>query len=138
MLDIRKLAAIDLEFLGPKVIVTEFGLGVASSLALGILTLRAGIHRFHSARMIVLGFYLLSLGINYIPLLLHAIDMSRHGTAGQEIADELEDKRAAFRKYRRQSLLLLLPLVVAVAAIVQEAGRRRAALVRRPAQNSPS
>jgi hypothetical protein len=120
MLDIRKLAAIDLEFLGPKVILTEFGLGLAGSLALGILTLRAGIHRFHSARMIVFGFYLPSLGINYVPLLLHAIDMSRHGSAGQEIANELGDKSAAFRRYRRQSLLLLLPLVVAVVAIVQE------------------
>jgi hypothetical protein len=70
--------------------------------------------------MIVLGAYLLSLGINYLPLLLHAIDMERRGSAGREIADELGDKRSAFRKYRRQSLLLLIPLLVPVAAMVQE------------------
>src|ERR1700732_398278 len=117
MLNIRKLAAIDLEFLGPKLILTEFGLGALGSALVGILTLRAGIYRFHSPRMIVLGAYLLFLGINYVPLLLHAIDMVCHGGAGQEIADELGDKRAAFRKYRRQSLLLLLPLLVPAAAI---------------------
>jgi hypothetical protein len=124
MLNVRKLAAIDLAFLGSKVILTEFTLGVAGSTILGILTLRAGIHRFHSARMIVLGAYLLSLGINYVPLLLHVIDIARQGSAGLEIADELGDRRAAFRKYRRQSLLLLIPLLVLVVAIVQEVTRR--------------
>jgi|HubBroStandDraft_4_1064222.scaffolds.fasta_scaffold263496_2 hypothetical protein len=124
MLNVRKFAAIDLAFLGSRVILTEFSVGVAGSTILGILTLRAGSHRFHSARMIVLGAYLLSLGINYVPLLLNAIDLARRGHAGLEIADELGDKRAAFRKYRRQSLLLLIPLLVAVAAIVQEVRRR--------------
>ena len=127
MIIVRKLAAIDLEFLGPKVILTEFGLGVLGSMTLGILSMRAGFHRFHSARMTLFGAYLLFLGINYLPLLLHAIDMARHGSARQEIADELGNKRATFRKYRRQSLFLLLPLVVPIAAIVQEMHRKRAA-----------
>jgi len=55
MLNVRKLAAIDLEFLGARFIVTEFGIGVAASAALGLLTLRASIHRFHSSRMTMLG-----------------------------------------------------------------------------------
>jgi hypothetical protein len=125
MLNVRKLAAIDVQFLGSKFILTEFGLAVSGLMAVGILTLRAGIQRFHSARMIAFGAYLLLLGMNYVPLLLHAIDMARHGTAGEEIADEPGDKRAAFSKYRRQSLLLLLPLVVPAAAVVQEASRRQ-------------
>ena len=127
MIIVRKLAAIDLEFLGPKVILAEFGLGVLGSTSLGILSMRAGIHRFHSARMTLFGAYVVLLGINYVPLLLHAIDLARHGSARQEIAGELGDKRVAFRKYRRQSLLLLLPLVVPIAAIVQEKDRRRSA-----------
>jgi hypothetical protein len=124
MLNVRKLAAIDLQFLGPRLVLTEFCLGVSGSMVLGFLTLRAG-HRSHSARMITLGGYLLMLGINYVPLLLHAIDMTWHRAVGREIAGELGDKRAAFRKYRRQSLLLLLPLVVPTAAIVEEVRRRR-------------
>jgi len=125
MVNVRKLAAIDLQFLGPKIIISEFGLGVFGSAALGVLTIRAGIQRFHSPLVIIFGVYLLLLGFNYAPLLFHAIAMVRDGTALQEIQDELGDRRKAFRKYRRQSVLLLLPLFVVVTAIVQEIQRRR-------------
>jgi hypothetical protein len=57
---------------------------------------------------------LLFLGINYIPLLLYAIDISRRGSARQEIADELESQQKSFRKYRRQSLWLSVPLAVPI------------------------
>lgn len=134
MINVRKLAAIDLEFLGPKIILSEFGLGVLGSLTLGILSIRAGMHRFHSARMTVFGVYLLLLGINYVPLLLHALDIARNGCARQEIADELGNRRVTFRKYRRQSLFLLLPMVVPIAAIVQEISRRRTA----PSEHVPA
>jgi|SRR5208337_3593628 len=132
MLNVRKLAAIDLHFLGAKLILTEFALGVVGSVALGVLTVRAGMQRFHSRQMIAFGGYLVLLGINYVPLLLHALSMLREGSVQQEIGGELEDKRAAFRKYRRQSLFLLLPLIVPIAAIVQEIQRRRT----RPASHS--
>jgi hypothetical protein len=128
MISVRKLAAIDLAFLGRTFILAEFGLGVVGSAALGGFTLRAGIYRFHSARMITFGVYLLFLALNYVPLLLHAISMARDGSARQEIAGELDDRRAAFRKYRRQSLFLLLPLVVPIAALTQEIQRRRVRL----------
>jgi hypothetical protein len=65
------------------------------------------------------GAYTLSLGVNYLPLLLHAISIVRQGTSATEIADETGDRAQLFRKYRRGSLLILLPLVVAVAAITQ-------------------
>jgi hypothetical protein len=127
MLNVCKLAAIDLQFLGAKLILTEFGLGALGSIALGLLTSRAGIQRFHSRQMIAFGVYLLLLGINYVPLLLHALSMHHTGSALLEIRGEPGDKRVAFRKYRRQSLFLLLPLIVPIAAIVQEIQRRRAA-----------
>jgi len=127
MLNVRKLAAIDLQFLGAKLILTEFMAGVAGSAALGVLTLRAGVQRFHSWKMAILGIYLMLLGVNYVPLLLHAFSLVRQGSPLQEIAGELGDKRAAFRKYRRQSLWLLVPLAVLVAAVVQERQRQRAA-----------
>jgi hypothetical protein len=125
MLNVRKLAAIDLQFLGAKLIISEFALGVLGPIALGVFTLRAAFQGFHSSRMVLFGAYLLFLGVNYVPLLILAIGMAHDGSAQQEIADELQDKRAAFRKYRRESLFLLVPLVVPVAAFVQEVRRRR-------------
>lgn len=64
VLEPRKLAAIDLAFLGPKIIIPEFLAGVALSAALGVLVLVRG---HGSPTQIVLGFYLISLGINYAP-----------------------------------------------------------------------
>jgi hypothetical protein len=83
MINVRKLAALDLQVLGHKLILTEFGLGVAGSAAVGVVMLRAGIQRFHSRQMIVFGAYLILLGINYVPLLLHAMSMVRGGSALQ-------------------------------------------------------
>lgn len=120
MIDIRKLAALDLAFLGPRIILTEFSLGVFGSFALGVLTLL----RSHSMGGIVLGAYLLLIGVNYVPLLLHAISIVRRNSAHYEIADEVTEKRRMFRKYRRQSLLLLVPLVVPIAALAQQYATR--------------
>ena len=119
MINVRKLAAIDLHFLGPRIILAEFGLGVPIMLALGILSLRVGLFRTHALWQVVLGIYLLLLAVNYIPMLWCAIDIARHGTAAAELGDELDDKGAAMRKYRRQSLWLLVPLSVSVAWILQ-------------------
>jgi hypothetical protein len=115
VIEIRRLAAVDIAFLGPRFILAEFSIGVFGSLALGVLTLV----RTHSLGGTVFGAYLLCIGVNYAPLLVHAIDLVRHGTAHQEIAGELPEKDRMFRKYRRQSLLLLVPLVVPIVAIVQ-------------------
>ena len=87
MINVRKLAAIDLHFLGPKVILAEFGLGVPIMLALGILSLRVGLLRTHAIWQIVLGVYLLLLAVNYIPMLWCAIDIARRGTAAAELGD---------------------------------------------------
>jgi len=79
----------------------------------------AGAHRFQFIWMVLFGICLIFVGINYVPLLLHAIDISRKRTAEQEIAGELKNKKEAFRKYRRQSVWLLVPLVIVIAAILQ-------------------
>jgi len=118
VIEVRKLAAIDLHFLGPKIILAEFGLGVPIMLALGVLSLGVGLFRTHATWQIGLGTYLLLLGINYIPMLWNAIDLTRHGSAAAELGDELRDQGPAMRKYRRQSLWLLVPLAVPVAVIM--------------------
>jgi len=116
LIDFRKLAAMDIAFLGPRVILAEFSIGVVGSLALGLLTLLRG----HSGGAVALGFYLLLIGINYIPLLLYAIRIVHLGRASDEIADEQASKHGMFRKYRRQSLLLLVPLAVPMLALARE------------------
>jgi len=114
-MNIRKLAALDLSFLGPRLILTEFSVGVLGCLALGSLTLV----QTQSLGGRLAGIYLLGLGFNYVPLLFHAISIIRSGAASEEIAEELIDQRNTFRKYRTQSLLLLLPFVVPILAILQ-------------------
>jgi len=115
MFNPRKLAALDLAFLGPWVILPEFILGVVGPISLGIWTMA----RIRSTGGFLFGVYLCLIGVNYIPLLWHAISLARQGTAHDEIRGEGEDKRKMFRKYRRQSLLLLLPLIVPAVALWQ-------------------
>jgi membrane protease YdiL (CAAX protease family) len=115
VIDIRKLAAVDIAFLGSRFILIEFSIGVLGPLGLGVLTLL----RSHTMGGIALGSYLLFIGVNYVPLLLHAVSLVWHNSAHHEIADETTEKRLLFRKYRRQSLLLLVPFVVPVLALAQ-------------------
>ena len=119
----RKLAAIDIVFLGPKVIIGEFAGGVLLCSALGTFVLLRG----HSYWQAMLGLYLISLGINYVPMLVYAVAIARGQSARAEMADELMNKRRAMAKYRRQSTLLLVPLLVAILAIVQQ--RRKSQVV---------
>ena len=114
MIDFRKLAAVDIAFLGSRLILAEFSIGVFGLLALGLLTLL----RSHSLGGIALASYILCLGLNYVPLLLYAISLVRLESARYEIAEEAADKRRMFPRYRRQSLLLLVPLAVPILALI--------------------
>ena len=116
MLNPRKLAAIDLVFLGPKLIITEFVAAVFLSAALGIFVLVRG---HGSPGQIALGLYLISLSLNYIPMLIYAIVITHRKNAWAELGSELDNKREATAKYRRQSLWLLVPLVVPFVALRQ-------------------
>src|SRR5215467_13955658 len=108
----RKLAAIDIIFLGPKFIIIEFAGGALLCASLGIFVML----RSHSVMTLALGLYLISLGINYVPMLIYAIAITKNDSALAEIGDELDDKRRAMAKYRRQSILLLVPLLVPIVA----------------------
>jgi hypothetical protein len=121
MLNPRKLAAIDIVFLGSKFIIAEFGCGVVLCVALGIFVL----FRAASLMQLALGLYLISLGINYVPMLIYAIAITRGDTARAEVGDEINDKSRAMAKYRRQSMFLLVPLLVPVVALGQERRKTR-------------
>lgn len=107
MINLRKLAAIDVFFLGYKFVLAEYAVGVFFSAALGLFVL----YRSHSFWQIFLGIYLVCLGINYIPMLTYTLAIANKESARAELGSELSDKPAAMSKFRRQSLLLLLPLV---------------------------
>jgi len=100
-------------FLGPTLIIAEFAFGVLLSIALGTFILL----RAHSFLQYVLGFYFVSLGLNYMPMLLYALQFKNRENAHAEIADELNDKPGAMARYRRQSIFLLVPLVVPLVAL---------------------
>ena len=74
---------------------------------------------FRDSSNIALGFYLISLGLNYIPMLAYAVAINKAKSARTELGKELDDKRAAMTKYRRQSIWLLMPLIVPIIALTQ-------------------
>ena len=115
----RKLAAIDIVFLGSKLVIAEFACGVVLSAVLGAFVL----FRSHSALQVALGTYLLSLGVNYVPMLIHAVAITRSGSARAELGDELGEPGRAMARYRRQSLWLLVPLVMPAVALWRGAAR---------------
>ena len=115
-LTFRKLAAIDIVFLGFKLVLAEYAFGVLFSLALGAFVLV----RSHSVWQIMLGVYLICLGINYIPMFAYTVSIANRQNAQAEMADELGDKPKAMSKYRGVSLLLLVPLLVPILVVIGE------------------
>ena len=125
-INIRKLAALDIVFHGPRLILAEFALGVVGCAAGGAFSLsfffRTASHPLIAA---ILGCFALSwIALNYVPLLLYAIAIVKRKSAELEVAFELEHKDVYARKYTFQSALLLLPLVVPILAIAQEIQKR--------------
>jgi hypothetical protein len=123
VINVRKLVALDIVFHGYRFILLEFGLGVPAMIALGLFVLSRALigGERPSVGGIALGAYVLSLALNYLPLLLHAIDLARKRSAHSEVERELEERGRAARRYGTQQLLLLVPLAVFVLAIVQAA-----------------
>ena len=127
-INLRKLAALDILFLGPRLIVAEFAFGVLFSVALGLFILVRG----HAFWQLLLGTYFLCLGINYVPMLVYAIAVSNKVNARKEMAAELDDSRKTMSKYRSQSLVLLVPLAVPILVLTQEWRKSRDAKLRSP------
>src|SRR5689334_853980 len=81
-LNVRKLVALDMAFLGTRVIVAEYAAGVVLPAALAVLSLRKG--------NLLFGLPLLWIALNYVPLFLHSVDLARKGTARQEVGGQLD------------------------------------------------
>ena len=121
MINVRKLAALDIVFHGPKFILIEFALAVFICGSIGLLILHGA---NHSPLMIILGSFFLGVSLNYIPLLLYSINIVKHKSAQQEVAYELEHKDSYAGKYTLQSIILLVtPLAMLLLAVYQNVGK---------------
>lgn len=58
------------------------------------------------------------MGVNYVPLFIHAVDLARRRAAREEAGDELAT-RAVLRNYSVQQLWLLVPLAVVILDLIQ-------------------
>jgi hypothetical protein len=126
VINVRKLAALDIVFHGPKFILIEFALGVIGCAALGLFSMYFGLFHGpnHSLFAVIIGCVLLWIALNYVPLLIYAISIVRYKSAQQEVAYELEHRDKYAGKYLRQSTLLLIPLAVPALAFYQEMQKR--------------
>jgi len=112
-MNFRKLAAIDIVFLGYKIVLTEYLCGVLLPVALGVLS----IAKSHSVWQSAVGAYLLCLGFNYTPMLIFALSLANRERAESELGDELGQRREVMARYRKLSVLLLVPLLVPLVAM---------------------
>lgn len=110
---------------GTRFILIEFGVGVAGCVLLGALSLVAGIRNLNRGVgwQLVLGLALLWIGLNYVPLFLHAVDLGRSGTARSEAASDLGNP-AQVRRYGLLQLWILVPFAVGIFALLQRGTRR--------------
>jgi hypothetical protein len=124
MINIRKLAAVDMVWLGTRVILAEYFLGIVFPLILGWISIRAGLSKpVPIVWETALGFWLVSIGVNYIPLFTYAVLLSRAGTVKAEGHPEL----AHAKRYGAQQIIILIPFLVGIVALMQEIGSNRKA-----------
>lgn len=125
-INIRKLAAIDMAFNGPTLILFEFIAGIILCLGPGItiLSLIFFAHKSYPFWLLLLGFALTWVGINYIPLFIYAIDIFRHKSALTETAYERKHVEQYKRKYNIQQLWIFVPFAIVILTLIQERQRR--------------
>ena len=119
---VRKLAAVDMAWLGTHIVVAEYMLGVVLPLALGIMSVRTGLAAPDPANWrTLIGAWLIAIAANYVPLLFYALALVRGGTVQEEGLPELKHAR----RYGIQQAMILVPLLVVAVAFAQERHRRR-------------
>jgi hypothetical protein len=133
LIDVRRLAAIDMygrhgSKRRRRLILAEFVLASIDIPLLGLTIVLAP-----SVPRVFLGAYLIGVGLNFVPLALHAISMSRAGRLGAELAGV--DVAAELRRYTAKQLFIGIPLLVLTLGVAQFAtGRRTPSESQTPAQ----
>jgi hypothetical protein len=123
-LDVRQLAAVDMVGGGSRwrrwVILVEFVAGCAGCLAIAVvLLLGAG-----SWLGVGIGLWFAGVGLNYLPLAVHAVTLARPGALDRELAGV--DVRARLRHYTLAQFWVFVPLALVVFALRRRAGLRGA------------
>jgi hypothetical protein len=116
-IEIRRLTAVDMygavgSRIRRRVILAEFVLGAVLGSALGALVLLTA-----DGFMAVFGGWLLGACLNYVPLSVHAIDLSRPGALERELRGV--DVRAELRYYTKAQVWIAVPLLFIALAIAQ-------------------
>lgn len=124
LLDVRRLAAVDMygtrgTLRRRRIITVEFLAGAIGCLAVGVAVLHANPGPLPA----VLGIWLAGVGVNYIPLALHAISLARHDALDAELAGV--DVPTELRRYGVKQLWIAVPFLVAVLAAMQLLSDRR-------------
>ncbi|MBA2681578.1 MAG: hypothetical protein H0U76_24675 [Ktedonobacteraceae bacterium] len=123
LISVRKAAALDIIFHGPRFILAEFAFGGCGCAAIGVFILSRMSHP--SFWSFAEGSFFLGVALNYVPLLLYAISIVRGKSAHQEVADELQQKQRYALKYTLQTALFLcLPFALSLLSLYQELHRR--------------
>jgi hypothetical protein len=122
LIDVRRLAAIDMygrhgSKRRRRLILAEFVLASIDIPLLGLTIVLAP-----SVPRVFLGAYLIGVGLNFVPLALHAISLSRAGRLGTELAGV--DVAAELRRYTAKQLFIGIPLSVLILGIAQFATSR--------------
>lgn len=122
-LKVSRAVELDLAFLGPRVIVSEFAVGVVGCLGLAALSLSYAA-RTHSPLWswpVVLGLELAAAGINYIPLLIEAWRQRSDTIAIAATKASVRQNAAEARSYSLRQGWILVPGAVVLFALT---GRR--------------
>ena len=106
-LDVRRFTALDMYGTGGtrrrrRVILTEFVIGCPAVLLLAVVILRAG--------NLVFGACVQGVGLNYLPLALHEIDLFRPGRLEAELAG-VDDVRGRLTRAGVAQFLLFVPFL---------------------------
>lgn len=105
----RKLVVLDMALHGRRLILLEFGIGAPAMIVAGLFIIFKGFWP--------LGAYLLLLGVNYVPLLIYAVALTRrHGELA--IQNRLDTVRSV-RRYGIQQTLILVPFAMPILTILQ-------------------
>jgi hypothetical protein len=123
LIEVRKLAALDMALLGTRLVLAEYALGVVLPAALGTLFLGLGLARHAQLYhwLVLGGIWLLTIAANYVPLFLYALVLARADT----VQEEAQAARPHIRRYVLQQALILVPLSVLALSVAQEQGRRK-------------
>jgi hypothetical protein len=125
LVDVRRLVAVDMHgsrgtLFRRRVILAEFVLGAILGTAVGVLVTAAAT----TLGGRVFGLWIAGACLNYVPLALHAISLSRPGRLDFELAGA--DIQHELRRYTRSQFWIAVPLLFVVLAVLQRrAGARQ-------------